>query len=185
MRRPRDGSRISERFLDTWITECYQNLAVIVLYYHQFCMTNLLQIQLQFWDWSQFLVKVCLLTFQNNSSLQLEKSWNEVVIIEDVSFLDGNLQIKLLTAPHVKHLMKTHQVRGSILWFPRFRLQQHANLVWTRTWVPNARIVTIKRTVMVVSFFHTWKLLIGWNISILCMLKECIGWTKNSKKTFA
>jgi len=39
------------------------------------------------------------------------------------------LHIKLLTAPHVKHLMRAHQVRGSILWIPRFRLQQHANLV--------------------------------------------------------
>ncbi len=34
-----------------------------------------------------------------------------------------------LSAPHVKHLMKAHQVRGSVLWFPRFRLQQYANLV--------------------------------------------------------
>ena len=39
------------------------------------------------------------------------------------------LHIKMLTAPHVKHLMKANQVRGSILWIPRFRLQQHANLV--------------------------------------------------------
>ena len=35
----------------------------------------------------------------------------------------------MLTAPHVKLLMKTHRVRGSILWFPRFRLQQYSNLV--------------------------------------------------------
>ena len=25
--------------------------------------------------------------------------------------------------------MKTNRIRGSILWFPRFRLQQHANIV--------------------------------------------------------
>ena len=45
------------------------------------------------------------------------------------AFLGATLHIKMLTAPHVKLLMKTHQVRGSILWFPRFRLQQYANLV--------------------------------------------------------
>ena len=42
---------------------------------------------------------------------------------------DGPLYIRKLAAPHVKHLMKINQVRGSILWFPRFRLQQYANMV--------------------------------------------------------
>ena len=42
---------------------------------------------------------------------------------------EGPLHIRKLAAPHVKHLMKIHRVRGSILWFPRFRLQQHANMI--------------------------------------------------------
>ena len=42
---------------------------------------------------------------------------------------DGPLHIRKLAAPHVKHLMKIHRVRGSIFWFPRFRLQQYANMI--------------------------------------------------------
>ena len=41
----------------------------------------------------------------------------------------GPLYISELKATHVKHLMKINRVRGSLLWFPRFRLQQYANLV--------------------------------------------------------
>ena len=41
----------------------------------------------------------------------------------------GPLYISELKATHVKHLMKINGVRGSLLWFPRFRLQQYANLV--------------------------------------------------------
>ena len=42
---------------------------------------------------------------------------------------DGPLHIRKLAAPHVKHLMKVHRVRGSIFWFPRFRLQQYSNMI--------------------------------------------------------
>ena len=35
----------------------------------------------------------------------------------------GPLYISELKATHVKHLMKINGVRGSLLWFPRFRLQ--------------------------------------------------------------
>ena len=34
-----------------------------------------------------------------------------------------------LKALHVKHLMKIHRVRGSMIWFPRFRILQHANMI--------------------------------------------------------
>ena len=44
-------------------------------------------------------------------------------------FSDGPLHLKKLTAPHVKHLLKVHCVRGWSLWYPRFRLQQYANMV--------------------------------------------------------
>lgn len=47
-----------------------------------------------------------------------------------VSFFSGGaFDVMKLSAPHVKLLMSTHKIRGSILWFPRFRLQQYANLV--------------------------------------------------------
>ena len=62
------------------------------------------------------------------SSKQPEKYF-EIYYFLFVCFSAAILHIKMLSAPHVKHLMKTHQVRGSILWFPRFRLQQYANLV--------------------------------------------------------
>ena len=42
---------------------------------------------------------------------------------------DGQLTLKKIGAPHIKHLLKTHGLRGLTLWFPRFRLQQHANLM--------------------------------------------------------
>ena len=41
----------------------------------------------------------------------------------------GPLYISELKATHVKHLMRINGIRGSLLWFPRFRLQQYANLV--------------------------------------------------------
>ena len=34
-----------------------------------------------------------------------------------------------LNALHVKHLMKIHRIRGSMMWFPRFRILQHANMI--------------------------------------------------------
>jgi hypothetical protein len=42
---------------------------------------------------------------------------------------DGPAHINKLSAPHVKHLLKTNRIRGTVLWFPRFRLQQYSNLV--------------------------------------------------------
>merc|ERR1719270_2436159 len=66
------------------------------------------------------------------SSILQDKSTPNTAAIYSLKSLFSEaaiLHIKMLSAPHVKHLMKTHQVRGSILWFPRFRLQQYANLV--------------------------------------------------------
>ena len=62
---------------------------------------------------------VCILYIQNF----------ETILIAFQFLLGGPLYISKLRAPHVKHLMKINRVRGSLLWFPRFRLQQYANLV--------------------------------------------------------
>ena len=42
---------------------------------------------------------------------------------------EGPYDLNKLNAPHIKHLLKIHGLRGLTLWFPRFRLQQHANLL--------------------------------------------------------
>ena len=63
------------------------------------------------------------------SKNMIQQDFYDVKLLISSSFSGAKLHLKMLTAPHVKLLMKTHRVRGSILWFPRFRLQQYSNLV--------------------------------------------------------